>query len=97
MCTFAYSSGDPKEEVLLFHGKTLGTIVDPRGDNNFGWDPCFQPKGMYTEASCWVNADDFCLMLVGAMLAFLLLLVVLTPQPKCDILRVIQSGVICPV
>ncbi|XP_045129700.1 inosine triphosphate pyrophosphatase-like [Portunus trituberculatus] len=45
VCTFAYSSGDSKEEVLLFHGKTLGTIVEPRGDNNFGWDPCFQPKG----------------------------------------------------
>lgn len=48
VCTFAYSSGDPKDEVLLFHGRTAGTIVEPRGDNNFGWDPCFQPKG-YTE------------------------------------------------
>ncbi|KAK3887485.1 hypothetical protein Pcinc_008398 [Petrolisthes cinctipes] len=45
VCTFAFSSGDSKEEVMLFHGRTPGTIVEPRGDNNFGWDPCFMPKG----------------------------------------------------
>ncbi|KAG7177730.1 inosine triphosphate pyrophosphatase-like [Homarus americanus] len=45
VCTFAFSSGDPKDEVLLFQGRTQGTIVEPRGDNKFGWDPCFQPKG----------------------------------------------------
>ena len=33
-----------KEEPKLFVGKTDGEIVSPRGDNNFGWDPCFQPK-----------------------------------------------------
>ena len=33
-----------KEEAHLFVGKTDGEIVSPRGDNNFGWDPCFQPK-----------------------------------------------------
>ena len=33
-----------KEEPQLFIGKTDGEIVSPRGDNNFGWDPCFQPK-----------------------------------------------------
>ena len=33
-----------KSEPHLFIGKTEGEIVSPRGDNNFGWDPCFQPK-----------------------------------------------------
>ena len=26
-------------------GKCEGTIVEPRGENMFGWDPIFQPKG----------------------------------------------------
>ena len=34
-----------KSEPHLFIGKTDGEIVPPRGDNNFGCDPCFQPKG----------------------------------------------------
>ena len=34
-----------KDGPHLFIGKTEGEIVAPRGDNNFGWDPCFQPKG----------------------------------------------------
>ncbi len=29
----------------LFIGKTPGKIVDPRGPNNFGWDPVFEPEG----------------------------------------------------
>ena len=33
-----------KEEPHLFIGRTPGEIVSPRGPNNFGWDPCFQPK-----------------------------------------------------
>ena len=33
-----------KEKPQLFVGRTDGEIVSPRGDNNFGWDPCFQPK-----------------------------------------------------
>ena len=33
-----------KEEPKLFIGKTDGEIVSPRGDNNFGWDPCFKPS-----------------------------------------------------
>lgn len=44
VCTFAYSSGE-SEEVILFQGKTEGDIVSPRGPRDFGWDPCFQPKG----------------------------------------------------
>ncbi|CAN7939593.1 unnamed protein product, partial [Ixodes hexagonus] len=43
LCTFAYSDG-PGSEVRLFHGRTEGTIVAPRGANNFGWDSCFQPE-----------------------------------------------------
>ncbi|XP_069823715.1 inosine triphosphate pyrophosphatase [Dendropsophus ebraccatus] len=45
LCTFAYSSGEPEEPVLLFRGKTPGQIVSPRGPRDFGWDPCFQPDG----------------------------------------------------
>ena len=44
LCTFAYSSG-PDSEVLLFSGRCDGEIVQPRGPESFGWDPCFQPKG----------------------------------------------------
>ena len=33
-----------KEEPHLFIGKTDGEIVPPKGDNNFGWDPCFKPN-----------------------------------------------------
>ena len=33
-----------KEEPKLFVGKTEGEIVAPKGDNNFGWDPCFKPS-----------------------------------------------------
>ncbi|EDO44293.1 predicted protein [Nematostella vectensis] len=47
LCTFAYSSGKPDDPVLLFRGKTMGQIVEPRGPRNFGWDPCFQPDGFH--------------------------------------------------
>ena len=43
MCIFAY--GEPGQEVKLFKGITNGKIVEPRGPNTFGWDPCFQPDG----------------------------------------------------
>ena len=33
-----------KDEPHLFIGKTDGEIVPPKGDNNFGWDPCFKPS-----------------------------------------------------
>ncbi|XP_074641046.1 inosine triphosphate pyrophosphatase-like [Tubulanus polymorphus] len=45
LCVFAYHSGKPGDEIVLFRGKTDGTIVSPRGPNSFGWDPCFEPKG----------------------------------------------------
>ena len=44
-CTFAYHDGTEGSSVLLFRGVTAGTIVDPRGPRDFGWDPCFQPQG----------------------------------------------------
>jgi len=45
LCTFAFSTGDLADEIKLFRGKTNGSIVEPRGPRNFGWDPCFQPDG----------------------------------------------------
>ncbi|KAL7646485.1 UNVERIFIED_CONTAM: hypothetical protein RMT77_001735 [Armadillidium vulgare] len=45
LCTFAFCNGDLDEEVTLFHGTVEGSIVSPRGDNNFGWDSCFLPEG----------------------------------------------------
>jgi len=45
LCTFAFSSGNPSDKIQLFHGRTNGTIVKPRGPTDFGWDPCFQPEG----------------------------------------------------
>ncbi|OQV20204.1 Inosine triphosphate pyrophosphatase [Hypsibius exemplaris] len=47
LCTFAYCDGGTSDKVSLFHGRTEGTIVAPRGDNDFGWDPCFQPEGFH--------------------------------------------------
>jgi len=32
-------------QVELFQGVVEGDIVSPRGPRDFGWDPCFQPKG----------------------------------------------------
>jgi inosine triphosphate pyrophosphatase len=44
LCTFAYCKGSG-EPVLLFEGKTEGSIVPPRGPGTFGWDNQFQPRG----------------------------------------------------
>lgn len=41
-CTFAFCAG-PGSTPVLFEGRTDGTIVSARGDNQFGWDPVFQP------------------------------------------------------
>lgn len=30
---------------MVFIGKCEGEIVFPQGENNFGWDPIFKPKG----------------------------------------------------
>ncbi|KAG6500214.1 hypothetical protein ZIOFF_040057 [Zingiber officinale] len=44
MCIFSLSLG-PSNEPITFVGKTQGKIVPPRGPNDFGWDPIFQPDG----------------------------------------------------
>lgn len=44
LCVFSLALG-PNEEPLTFLGQTLGKIVLPRGPNDFGWDPIFQPEG----------------------------------------------------
>lgn len=48
LCTFAYSSGAPGAEPVVFSGRTPGRIVSARaaGDGPaFGWDPIFEPDG----------------------------------------------------
>ncbi|XAR62750.1 Nucleoside-triphosphate diphosphatase [Bertholletia excelsa] len=44
LCVFSLALG-PSLEPLTFVGKTPGKIVPPRGPNDFGWDPIFQPDG----------------------------------------------------
>ncbi|KAL4806025.1 inosine triphosphate pyrophosphatase-like protein [Aspergillus unguis] len=44
VCTFAFSAG-PGSEPITFQGRTVGTIVRPRGPENFGWDPIFEHNG----------------------------------------------------
>ena len=46
LCTLAYTTiNDPESDVVVVSGKTDGKIVAARGDNQFGWDPIFQPDG----------------------------------------------------
>lgn len=54
VCTLAYTSGDTNQPVVLFKGRTKGTIVSPRGPQDFGWDQIFLPDGFnqtYAELS----------------------------------------------
>ena len=44
VCTLAFSEGQDAEPII-FQGITEGTIVEPRGSRDFGWDPIFQPTG----------------------------------------------------
>eukprot|EP00850_Spirogloea_muscicola_P015042 SM000112S23984 [mRNA] locus=s112:126335:128827:- [translate_table: standard] len=44
LCVFSLALG-PDEDPVTFSGRTEGSIVPARGDNNFGWDPVFQPDG----------------------------------------------------
>ncbi|MES2953155.1 MAG: non-canonical purine NTP pyrophosphatase [Patescibacteria group bacterium] len=37
-----YSSGD---KIEFFEGSIRGSIVKPRGETGFGWDPIFEPTG----------------------------------------------------
>jgi inosine triphosphate pyrophosphatase len=43
-CIYVLCMGDGSEPVP-FVGRTDGTVVAPRGERNFGWDPIFQPDG----------------------------------------------------
>ena len=44
VCTFAYCEGKGKEPIV-FEGRTEGRLVEPRGENRFGWDPCMEVEG----------------------------------------------------
>ncbi|XP_030383934.1 inosine triphosphate pyrophosphatase [Scaptodrosophila lebanonensis] len=44
ICTFGYCES-VDSEPKIFQGITEGTIVEPRGPRDFGWDPIFQPTG----------------------------------------------------
>ena len=41
-CIIGYSNGD---DIQFFEGVDRGTIVKPRGETTFGWDPIFLPDG----------------------------------------------------
>jgi len=43
-CIFAFCEG-PDATPVTFIGRCHGKIVAPRGDNDFGWDPIFEPAG----------------------------------------------------
>ncbi|HVY73095.1 MAG TPA: non-canonical purine NTP pyrophosphatase [Candidatus Paceibacterota bacterium] len=36
---------DEKGEVQFFEGELAGTMVEPRGENTFGWNTIFMPEG----------------------------------------------------
>ena len=43
VCVLAHVAG-PEAEPVLFEGRCTGTIThEPRGENGFGYDPCFVP------------------------------------------------------
>lgn len=44
-CLLLYLDGDTEDGGLVAEGRVRGTIVPPRGDRGFGWDPIFLPEG----------------------------------------------------
>ena len=42
ICCIGYA--EPGEKPVTIRVSVQGTIVEPRGTTNFGWDPIFQPK-----------------------------------------------------
>ena len=40
VCIYAFCEG-PESKPELFVGECKGSIVEPRGENMFGWDPVF--------------------------------------------------------
>ena len=49
-----YSKG---EDINFFTGELKGTIVLPRGESDFGFDPIFQPEG-YDKTMAEMTADE---------------------------------------
>ncbi|MEI6810562.1 MAG: RdgB/HAM1 family non-canonical purine NTP pyrophosphatase [Candidatus Nomurabacteria bacterium] len=48
---------DPSGNVEFFKGTTKGTIVSPRGEGGFGWDPIFLPDG-HTKTFAEMDASE---------------------------------------
>ena len=44
VCTFAYCDASCHEDPVLFQGVQKGSIVEPRGILDSGWDPIFVPE-----------------------------------------------------
>ena len=42
-CRIAFK--EPGKPPVVFTGKCQGSIVNPQGLSNFGWDPIFKPNG----------------------------------------------------
>ncbi|KAL3317607.1 hypothetical protein Ciccas_003732 [Cichlidogyrus casuarinus] len=45
VCTLSFYDGNPNYDIEVFQGRVPGTIVEPRGEHTFGWDPIFMPDG----------------------------------------------------
>lgn len=58
VCIFGYLDSY-LDDPLLFLGITYGKIVDPRGENGFGWDKIFEVNGK-TYAEMSDNEKDNC-------------------------------------
>jgi inosine triphosphate pyrophosphatase len=43
-------------EPVIFSGVTRGTVVEERGENNFGWDSIFLPDG-YSETYSQMSSE----------------------------------------
>lgn len=54
-CIFAYQE-NRDSKIHYFTGITKGTLVEPRGNMNFGWDPVFLPEG-YNETYGEMNNE----------------------------------------
>lgn len=58
-CLFSFFKNDGSStEPLLFAGRCPGTIVEPRGPTNFGWDPVFQPDAFGNKTFAELSSDE---------------------------------------